>query len=171
MFPNMHVFLLVALAIIANANLSNAADGPVHFVEPEHSVFVLRAIGVKSHIAARDFEKIPDVKVVQKISIVNAVLDESAKRTLAQGTSVLEVTLEDVNVDDKDLAFWAVRWRKCRFLNLSGTDVTDDSVDTIASMSSLRRIVLYNASITQKGIHRLRELRPDLAIERQGSKE
>jgi hypothetical protein len=53
--------------------------------------------------------------------------------------------------------------RKLERLNLySNPGITDASVEVLASLPELKRLDVWNTGVTEKGMARLRELRPDL---------
>lgn len=49
-------------------------------------------------------------------------------------------------------------------LQLAGTRVDDDDIDSIASIVSLQSVVLKQSGVTDSGLSRLRELRPELEV-------
>jgi hypothetical protein len=51
------------------------------------------------------------------------------------------------------------------YLNLYGSDVTDDAVDHIGAIQSLKTIYLWQSGITQEGAERLSALLPNAEID------
>jgi uncharacterized membrane protein len=52
------------------------------------------------------------------------------------------------------------------YLNLYGTAVTDSVVETLAGLPALQSVYLWETDVTAEGAGRLRERRPELAVER-----
>lgn len=121
-----------------------------------------RMIGIKYLIRRESFGN-PSAPVTS-LSIASAVVDREAVQFIAKLSSLRSITLDDVNIDDQDLAAILSGNAKCEWMNIARTDVSDDSVDALAKATALKTIHINNTALTRSGFQQLKQRRPDLEI-------
>lgn len=67
-------------------------------------------------------------------------------------------------IADDQLCALMPRMDDLQFLDITGTDVSDESVDTIAACKSLRRITIIETNIGREGWERLKSLLPECEV-------
>lgn len=99
------------------------------------------------------------------LNLANAALDDAALAALGALPEVTHLRLARNRLSDQSLAVLAAL-PKLRHLNLYGNAlVTDAGVETLASSASLRELFLWQTGVSADGVARLREQRPDLAVD------
>jgi Leucine-rich repeat (LRR) protein len=84
-------------------------------------------------------------------------------------TELTRLRLSHNELTDRTVAALA-GMHKLERLNLySNPGVTDASIDVLASLPALKRLDVWNTAITEKGMARLRELKPDLELQGEAS--
>jgi hypothetical protein len=158
----------VALAWLSSALAVNIAtpgacygEFPVAFIEQRREYSAPRQPRGKYYLRAESFE--PAKSEVEILSIANAVMDESAIAYISQLKSLKSIALVDVNVGDAGLALLLVG-KHVQGLNISGSDITDISVNTLAHAVTLQDLYIDNTAMTFDGLRALKALRPDLRI-------
>lgn len=89
-------------------------------------------------------------------------MDAGLTDWLRKATNLRELDLSSTRVDDSVVD--AIAAGRLSLLWLTGTDVTDESIDQLAKLGSLEMVDLQQTKITAAGIARLREARPNLQI-------
>ena len=71
--------------------------------------------------------------------------------------------MKDTSVSDRGLKNIS-KMPYLSYINLVSSKVSDASVDTLASIKTLKEVYLWNSDITERGIKRLRGALPDAKI-------
>jgi hypothetical protein len=95
----------------------------------------------------------------------DAGLDDSEVANLSHFTELRRLRLSRNEITDKTVAAFASMPRLERLNLYANRGVTDASIEALAGIASLRRLDVWRTSITEAGLARLRELRPDLEIQ------
>jgi uncharacterized membrane protein len=103
-------------------------------------------------------------KIVE-LNLQDAGLDDDELSNLAHFTQLTRLRLSRNQVTDRTVAAFANMPHLERLNLYSNPGITDASVEALAAIESLRRVDVWRTSITESGIARLRELRPDLEIQ------
>lgn len=123
-----------------------------------------RRLGQRHVVMAEELSRVADGRVIKKVSLVGAVVDESGWRYIATLREAETISLVDVNLEDRDLAF-ILAGSNCVSLNVSDTFVTGGSIPSLASASRLKHLVVSNSGFGQEDVARLKALRPDLSVQ------
>jgi uncharacterized membrane protein len=102
---------------------------------------------------------------IVELNLQDAGVDDAIAADLAKLAAVARLRLSRNEITDRGVALLAGLPRLER-LNLYGNGgVTDASVDVLAGVESLRRLDIWQTGITDDGIARLRQRRPDLQVQ------
>jgi uncharacterized membrane protein len=102
---------------------------------------------------------------IVELDLQDAGLDDAAAANLGKLSGVVRLRLSRNAVTDQGVAALAGLPRLTH-LNLYGNaGLTDASVEVLAGVKSLRRVDVWQTGMTDEGIARLRERRPDLAVQ------
>jgi hypothetical protein len=104
----------------------------------------------------------PKPSSLEQLRLEATQVDTGLIDWLRKATSLRELDLSTTRVDDSVVetlgaAGLSILW-------LTGTEVTDKSIDTIAKMGHLEMVDLKQSKVTAAGIARLRAARPNLQI-------
>ena len=103
---------------------------------------------------------------IVELNLQDAGLDDTLLERIGMFTELTRLRLSRNDVSDRTVAAIASSMPNLERLNLyANPDVTDASVDVLAGMSSLRRLDIWRTSISEEGMARLRDLRPDLELQ------
>jgi uncharacterized membrane protein len=106
---------------------------------------------------------------IVELNLQDALLDDSVLMDIGKFTNLTRLRLSHNELTDRTVAKLA-GLRKLERLNLySNPGITDASVDVLASLPGLKRLDVWNTGVTEKGMARLRELRPDLELQGESS--
>ena len=109
------------------------------------------------------------VDQIVELNLQDALLDDSVLVDIGKFTELTRLRLSHNELTDRTVAKLA-GLKKLERLNLySNTGITDASVDVLASLPELKRLDVWNTGVTEKGMARLRELRPDLELQAESS--
>jgi len=106
---------------------------------------------------------------IVELNLQDALLDDSVLVDIGKFTELTRLRLSHNELTDRTVAKLA-GLKKLERLNLySNPGITDASVDVLASLPDLKRLDVWNTGVTEKGMARLRELRPDLELQGEAS--
>lgn len=129
------------------------------------SVYSPGARVVEQHIAVL----LTAADQIVELNLQDALLDDSVLDDIGKFTELTRLRLSHNELTDVTVAKLA-GLRKLERLNLySNPGITDASVEVLASLPQLKRLDVWNTGITEKGMARLRELRPDLELQGESS--
>jgi uncharacterized membrane protein len=102
---------------------------------------------------------------IVELNLQDSEIDDAAAAELGKLVEVARLRLSRNAIGDGGVAALA-RLPRLTHLNVYGNaGITDASVDVLAGMKSLRVVDVWETGITTDGIARLRDLRPDLAVQ------
>jgi uncharacterized membrane protein len=129
------------------------------------SVYSPGARVVDQHIAVL----LTAVDQIVELNLQDALLDDSVLVDIGKFTALTRLRLSHNELTDRTVAKLA-NLKKLERLNLySNPGITDASVEVLASLPELKRLDVWNTGVTEKGMARLRELRPDLELQGESS--
>ena len=102
---------------------------------------------------------------IVELNLKRAGLKDSALMAVRQLSQLTRLHLENNELSDAGIKYFA-GLGKLEYLNLYGNKgVTDASVESLVKLGALKRLYLWNTSVTAKAAARLKQLRPDLAVD------
>lgn len=102
---------------------------------------------------------------VVDLNLAGSGLSDSDLQPITRLTALKYLRLDDNKLTDRCVQ-WLSKLPKLVELNLyDNQGVSDASVQNLAAIKSLRRVYLWQTGITQAGITKLHQLRPDLEID------
>ncbi len=102
---------------------------------------------------------------IVELNLQDAGVDDAVAADLAKLAAVVRLRLSRNAITDRGVALLSALPR-IEHLNLYGNGgVTDASVDVLAGVGSLRRVDVWQTGMTEDGIARLRQRRPDLQVQ------
>ena len=129
------------------------------------SVYSPGARVIDQHIAVL----LTAVDQIVELNLQDALLDDSVLVDIGKFTALTRLRLSHNELTDRTVAKLA-GLKKLERLNLySNPGITDTSVEVLASLPELKRLDVWNTGVTEKGMARLRELRPDLELQGESS--
>jgi uncharacterized membrane protein len=129
------------------------------------SVYSPGARVVDQHIAVL----LTAVDQIVELNLQDALLDDSVLVDIGKFTALTRLRLSHNELTDRTVARLA-GLKKLERLNLySNPGITDASIEVLASLPDLKRLDVWNTGVTEKGMARLRELRPDLELQNEAS--
>src|SRR5262252_4527083 len=129
------------------------------------SVYSPGARVIDQHIAVL----LTAVDQIVELNLQDALLDDSVLVDIGKFTELTRLRLSHNELTDRTVAKLA-GLKKLERLNLySNTGITDASVEVLARLPELKRLDVWNTGVTEKGMARLRELRPDLELQGESS--
>ena len=106
---------------------------------------------------------------IVELNLQDAQLDDSVLADIDKFTELTRLRLSHNELTDRTVAELK-GLKKLERLNLyANPGITDASVEVLASLPALKRLDVWNTAITDKGLARLRELRPDLELQGEAS--
>jgi uncharacterized membrane protein len=106
---------------------------------------------------------------IVELNLQDAQLDDSVLEDIGKFTELTRLRLSHNELTDRTVARLA-GMHKLERLNLyANTGITDASVEVLASLPALKRLDVWNTMITERGMARLRELRPELELQGEAS--
>jgi uncharacterized membrane protein len=106
---------------------------------------------------------------IVELNLQDALLDDSVLVDIGKFAELTRLRLSHNELTDRTVAKLA-GLKKLERLNLySNPGITDASVDVLASLPELKRLDVWNTGVTEKGMARLRELRPELELQNESS--
>jgi hypothetical protein len=103
---------------------------------------------------------------IVELNLQDAGVDDSLLANIGRFDEVTRLRLSRNNVTDSTVGVIAASMPRLERLNLyANPGVTDASVDVFAGMTALRRLDVWRTSISEEGMARLRDLRPDLELQ------
>ncbi len=106
---------------------------------------------------------------IVELNLQDALLEDSVLADIGKFTELTRLRLSHNQLTDRTVAKLA-GLRKLERLNLySNPGITDASVEVLASLPELKRLDVWNTGVTEKGMARLRELRPELELQGEAS--
>jgi uncharacterized membrane protein len=106
---------------------------------------------------------------IVELNLQDALLEDSVLADIGRFTELTRLRLSHNQLTDRTVAKLA-GLRKLERLNLySNPGITDASVEVLASLPELKRLDVWNTGVTEKGMARLRELRPELELQGEAS--
>jgi uncharacterized membrane protein len=106
---------------------------------------------------------------IVELNLQDALLEDSVLEDIGKFTELTRLRLSHNELTDRTVAKLA-GLKKLERLNLySNTGITDASVPVLASLPELKRLDVWNTGVTEKGMAKLAELRPDLELQGESS--
>lgn len=106
---------------------------------------------------------------IVELNLQDALLDDSVLKDIGKFSELTRLRLSHNELTDRTVAQLA-GMHKLERLNLySNTGITDASIEVLAGLPALKRLDVWNTMITEKGMARLRELRPELELQAEAS--
>jgi hypothetical protein len=102
---------------------------------------------------------------IVELNLQDAGLDDAVLAEIGRFTGLTRLRLSRNEITDRTIAALAGLPRLERLNVYSNAGVTDASVDTLAGIESLRRLDVWQTGISEAGIARLRERRPDVELQ------
>ena len=102
---------------------------------------------------------------IGELNLQDAGLEDSALADVGRLAEVTRLRLSHNELTDRAVAALSGMKRLERVNLYSNPGITDASVYALVGMKSLRRLDVWNTGMTQAGMARLRELRPDLDVQ------
>jgi uncharacterized membrane protein len=102
---------------------------------------------------------------IVELNLQDAGLDDNELANLSHFTELTRLRLSRNDITDRTVASLASMSHLERLNLYANPGITDASVDPLAGLASLRRLDVWRTNITEAGVARLRELRPDLEIQ------
>ncbi len=100
-----------------------------------------------------------------ELNVQDAGLDDDELANLAKFTELTRLRLGRNEITDRTVAAFASMPHLERLNLYANTGITDASIDALAAIRSLRRLDIWRTKISEEGMARLRELRPDLELQ------
>jgi hypothetical protein len=161
---------------------TNAAADPAVVDRLYHSGFLVRQVSeTDPHLVVSVYS--PGARVIDEhisvlltaadqiveLNLQDALLDDSVLADIGKFAELTRLRLSHNELTDRTVAELA-GLKKLERLNLySNPGITDASVDVLASLPALKRLDVWNTGVTEKGMARLRELKPDLELQGESS--
>jgi hypothetical protein len=102
---------------------------------------------------------------IVELNLQDARLDDAVLADIGKFTELTRLRLSHNELTDRTVAALA-GLKKLERLNLySNPGITDASVEVLASLPELKRLDVWNTAITEKGMARLHELKPELELQ------
>ena len=102
---------------------------------------------------------------IVELNLMRAGLKDPSMASLPQFSELTRLHLENNELSDSAVRQLA-GLGKLQYLNLYGNKgITDASVDSLAKLTGLKHLYLWNTAVTAKAAARLKQLRPDLLID------
>jgi uncharacterized membrane protein len=102
---------------------------------------------------------------IVELNLQDALLDDAVLADIGKFGELTRLRLSHNELTDRTVAALA-GMHKLERLNLySNPGVTDASIEVLASLPALKRLDVWNTAITEKGMARLRELKPELELQ------
>jgi uncharacterized membrane protein len=106
---------------------------------------------------------------IVELNLQDALLDDSVLADIGKFTELTRLRLSHNELTDRTVAELA-GLHKLERLNLySNPGITDASIAVLANLPALKRLDVWNTGVTEKGMARLRELKPDLELQGESS--
>ncbi|HET7133493.1 MAG TPA: DUF2231 domain-containing protein [Gammaproteobacteria bacterium] len=102
---------------------------------------------------------------IVELNLQDAGLDDNELANIGKFTELTRLRLSRNQLTDATVARFASMTHLERLNLYANAGVTDASVDTLAAIPSLRRLDVWQTGITEAGIARLRQLRPELELQ------
>jgi hypothetical protein len=147
--------LTITLAVFAFATIGNEVDGDLL------TLIERTPLVVNGQPAAR-VEKDEEGNII-RLRLDGMRLTQDDFRAVGKITSLRWLSLRGTNVAGDDLDHLQ-NLHRLENVVLTATGVTDEAVAGIAAITSLRSVCLGNVPMTPEAVHRLKKLRPRLAI-------
>jgi uncharacterized membrane protein len=109
------------------------------------------------------------VDQIVELNLQDALLDDSVLVDIGKFTALTRLRLSHNELTDRTVAKLAGLKRLERLNLYSNPGITDASVEVLASLPELKRLDVWNTGVNEKGMARLRELRPDLELQGEAS--
>ncbi len=106
---------------------------------------------------------VPKPESLQQLTLEATKVDAGLKDWLSKATNLRELDLSWLAIDDAVIASTAGA-TEIETLWLTGTHVSDESIDAIARMKRLQAVDLQRTKVTAAGLARLRQARPDVKL-------
>jgi uncharacterized membrane protein len=102
---------------------------------------------------------------IVELNLQDAGLDDEVLADIGRFTGLTRLRLSRNEITDKIVEAFTNMPQLERLNLYANPGVTDSSVDVLASLRSLKRLDVWQTSITPEGLVRLRALRPDLELQ------
>lgn len=103
---------------------------------------------------------------IVELNLQEAGLDDMELERIGVFRGLTRLRLGRNEISDRTVAAIAANMPELERLNLyANPRITDASIDALAGMTSLRRLDIWRTGISEAGMMRLRELRPDLELQ------
>jgi mono/diheme cytochrome c family protein len=102
---------------------------------------------------------------IVELNLQDAGLDDNELKDIGRFTELTRLRLSRNEITDRTVAEFKSMPHLERLNLYANPGVTDASVDVLAALPALRRVDLWQTGISDAGIARLRELRPDLELQ------
>jgi uncharacterized membrane protein len=102
---------------------------------------------------------------IVELNLQDAGLDDETLAGIGQFTGLTRLRLSRNEITDRTVEEFTKMPRLERLNLYANPGVTDDSVDVLASLRSLRRLDVWQTNISPEGLTRLRALRPELELQ------
>jgi uncharacterized membrane protein len=113
------------------------------------------------HLAALDAA----ADQIVELNLQDADLDDDDLANLAKFTHLTRLRLSRNSLTDRTVEAFASMPELERLNLYANPGITDASIDALAAIVSLRRLDIWRTSISEEGMARLRQLRPDLELQ------
>jgi hypothetical protein len=102
---------------------------------------------------------------IVELNLQDAGLDDEVLADIGRFTGLTRLRLSRNEITDKTVEAFTNMPRLERLNLYANPGVTDSSVDVLASLRALKRLDVWQTSITPEGLVRLRALRPELELQ------
>jgi uncharacterized membrane protein len=106
---------------------------------------------------------------IVELNLQDAFLDDDELANIGRFTQLTRLRLSHNELTDRTVASLRGLTRLERLKLYANPGITDASVDVLAALPALQRVDLWQTSITDAGLARLRELRPQLELQGEAS--
>jgi Leucine-rich repeat (LRR) protein len=105
---------------------------------------------------------VPNPSTLGQLRLERTQIDATIASWLGKATNLRELDLSSTRIDDKSIESLASP--NLEVLWLTGSTISDGSIDAISKMNTLQSVDLQKTKVTPAGIKRLRAARPQLEI-------
>ncbi len=100
---------------------------------------------------------------ITTLDLGRATLERESISGLPELPRLVRIDLDGARLRDADLRPLTT-YPELRIVNLSSSDAGDAVIDVLADIAALERVYVWNSRITQAGVERLAQRRPDVSI-------
>jgi uncharacterized membrane protein len=139
----------------------------VRQVSPTDPHIVVSIYSPGAHVVAQHMAILESAaNEIAELNLQDAGVDDSLLANIGKFNELTRLRLSRNEVTDRTVVAIAASMPKLERLNLyANRGVTDASIEVFAGMQSLRRLDIWRTSISEEGMARLRDLRPDIELQ------